>query len=509
MSETPTDDERQISTDRETIRTWADRYDAVPTRVTGGAGDHLRLVPEADATGDYEQTSWDEFFDELESRDRVVILHEDAAADPLEVTGREDLIGRSGMDEAEFEDRLMEGEVVTTEITETTVVESVVVEETTVESELIDSEIVDQRVVDADLVGRECTNCEFVEDEGVDRRSMFDDDRYFSSLGDPTSDRISEADSPINQSTETKSTETATDATGTDTGTEETGMSDTGRTGTGTAGTADTTGTDETVDPGTRDTGTTGAGFVDAGDDFPYHAELDVDETWAVTAELRERFTVESRIEGTEVTESDSIEDHDIDVEGLHRSIVEGGIVDFDHSPDHVMTEYDIESTFDDEDRILTHFDRERLVEDEVVDRKRLRADVTGTEFYEMETISTRDVPVDEREGVIGEGAGTTTTTAETTATGETGASPVNVTLTQDDVGKTVVDDRGDEVGKVTDVEQGGEMIYVDPHQSITERIQSALGWDDEDEYPLRAEHIDRVTDDRVELKGHDQLPDE
>ncbi len=451
-------------------------------RTTGGAGDHLRLAPEEDVTGDYERADWDEFFDELEARDRVVILHEDAAADPLEVTGREDLIGRSGMDEAEFEERLMEGEVVTTEITETTVVESVVVEETTVESELVDSEIVDKRVVDVDLVGRECTNCEFVEDEGVDHRSAFDDDRYFSSLGDPTTDRISEADSPINQSTETKST--------------------------GTADTADTTSTDETVDAGTRDTDTTRSGFADVGDDFPYHAELDVDETWSVTAEIRERFTVESHIEGTEVTESDSIEDHDIDVEGLHRSIVEGGIVDFDHSPDHVMTEYDIESTFDDEDRILTHFDRERLVEDEVVDRKRLRADVTASEVSEMETISTRDVPADEREGVIGE-TGTTTAEADTTAAGEAEAGSMHTTLTDDDVGKKVVDDRGDNVGKVTAVEEGGELIYVDPHQSITERIQSALGWDDEDEYPLRADHIDRVTDDEVVLKGHDQLPDQ
>lgn len=443
-----------MSTDRETIRMWADEYDAVPLRHTAAEDDHLHIAPEADATGDYERIDWDEFFDEFEARNNVVIFHEDRGRDPLEVAGRDDVIGRSEMDAEEFENRIMEGEIVTSEITETTVVESVVVEETTVESELIDSEIVDRRVTDAELVGRECKNCEFVEDREVEHRDLFDAERYFGSSGATTSDR-----------------------TGGETG---------------------------TLDEGTRDEGTS----IEAGDEFPYHAELDVDETWTVTVELRERFTVESRIAGTEVTEADTIEDHDIDVEGLHRSIVEGGIIDVEHGPDEVLTEYDIESSLAEEDRIQTHFERVRLVEDEVVDRKQLRADVTGSEFYEMETISTRDIPADERETV-------TDTTVGSTAADETGTTvsdgtetnPTHVTLTDDDIGKKVVDDNGDDVGRVTGVEEGGEVIYVDPHQSITERIQAALGWEDEDEYPLRTEHIERVTDDRVELKGHEELP--
>lgn len=430
MSEKPADEERQLSIDRETIQMWSDDHDVVPVRDTAEGTDRIRLVSEADVESTHERLEWDAFFEAFEEGDYVVIYHEAEATDPLEVAKRNDAVTRSTMAADEFEQRLIEGETVTTEITETTVVESVIVEELTVESELVDTDVLEERVVDAELVGRECTNCTFVDDREVDHLELFDADRYVGTFG-------------------------ATMA------------------GPG-------TGEAETTDE--RRTGETGT--IDVEGEFPYHAELDVDETWTVTRELLEQFTVESHISGTEVTEADTIEDHEIDVEGLHQSIVESGVIDVKGSPDEVLTHYDVESELAEDDRIQSYFNRERLVEDEVVDRKRLRADVTGGELLEMERLETRDVMAE----------------AEPAATEE-------ITLTGKEVGKTVVDAGGDEIGTVTDVEQDRNVMLVDPHHSITERVMAALGWgDEEDEYPLRAEHVQRVDDDRVELKGREEL---
>lgn len=438
MSESPADRERQLSMDRDTIETWADDHDAVPVR--DPEADHLRLVPESDVTSAHERLDWDAFFDEFEEDDYVAIYHEEGAMEPLEVVKRSEAVTRSSIGADEFEERLVAGETVTTEIRETTVVESVIVEELTVESELIDTETVDERVIDAELVGRECTNCAFVDDREVDHRELFDEDGYFGTLGTT----MAGSEQPMAESETTR---------------------------------------DDPETMGERSTGEFESG------EFPYHAELDVAGTWTVTRELLERFTVESRITGTEVTEADTIEDHDVDVEGLHQSIVESGVIDVEESPDEVLTHYDIESELAEEDRIHSYFDRERLVEDEVLDRKRLRADVTGSEPVEMELLTSRDLAMEEP--------------------AEQPAEPVaeEVTLTSDEVGKDVVDATGQNVGRITAVEEDRNVMRIDPHHSITERVMAALGWGEEDDdYPLRAEHVDRVTDDRVVLKDRDEL---
>lgn len=75
------------------------------------------------------------------------------------------------------------------------------------------------------------------------------------------------------------------------------------------------------------------------------------------------------------------------------------------------------------------------------------------------------------------------------------------VQITEDDVGKTVVDENGDDVGIVSAVKYG--TAYVDPDPGITTRIKTALGWeeiDDEDGYPLQEETVDEVTDDEIRL---------
>ncbi len=74
--------------------------------------------------------------------------------------------------------------------------------------------------------------------------------------------------------------------------------------------------------------------------------------------------------------------------------------------------------------------------------------------------------------------------------------------ITDDDEGKKVVDNSGDQVGIVSDVQHG--TAHVDPDPGITDKVKSKLGWGDRDEdtYPLQDEMIASVTDDEVRLQA-------
>ena len=452
-----------MSTDRETIRGWADEHGTVPVRHEEGGTEGYRFVRETEMTDTHERVDWDEFFAELDEGDYVVIHHGEGADETFEVTDRSDAMTRMDLEREEMEERLLEGETVRSEITETTVVERVIVEHATVESELVDTEVVDQHVVDVDLLRRECTDCELVEDRGFEASEQFDTNRYFESIG------------------------AAEYATG---------------------------------EP---------MGALGPEDELPYHAELEVEEGWTVAREIEERLTVESRIVEEDVTETDTVEDRDIDVEGLQQTIVESDVLDVDMSADEVMTEYDVETSMDEGEAIYTYFDRQRVVDDEVVDRRRLRADVVEGELLGMETIHSEEVAetttqeegvessTTEAETTAGTAEADTTTAgasgADTTATSDadvgTGAGEASeITLTDGEIGKTVVDSTGDEVGMVTDVDDSGRLMYIDPEPGIAERIRAALDWgsSNEDDYPVESEQIERITDEEVKLKGADEM---
>ena len=76
------------------------------------------------------------------------------------------------------------------------------------------------------------------------------------------------------------------------------------------------------------------------------------------------------------------------------------------------------------------------------------------------------------------------------------------VQFTDDDVGKTVVDGHGSEIGIVSAVNHG--TAYVDPDPGITTKVMATLGWEniDDDGYPLQDESIERVTNDEVRLRS-------
>lgn len=73
--------------------------------------------------------------------------------------------------------------------------------------------------------------------------------------------------------------------------------------------------------------------------------------------------------------------------------------------------------------------------------------------------------------------------------------------LTDDDVGKTVVDVAGKELGIVAKVD--GRRAFVDPNPSVAEQVLASVGWEGEDEedYVVTEDMLERV-DDEVVLRG-------
>ncbi|AHF99324.1 hypothetical protein HALLA_11090 [Halostagnicola larsenii XH-48] len=71
-----------------------------------------------------------------------------------------------------------------------------------------------------------------------------------------------------------------------------------------------------------------------------------------------------------------------------------------------------------------------------------------------------------------------------------------------DDVGKSVVNANGDEVGIVSDVEHG--TAHVKPDAGITDTIKAKLGWQgtDEETFPLQEAAVASVSDDEIRLEG-------
>lgn len=77
----------------------------------------------------------------------------------------------------------------------------------------------------------------------------------------------------------------------------------------------------------------------------------------------------------------------------------------------------------------------------------------------------------------------------------------MSTTLSDDAVGKDVIDAEGEQIGIVTAVEYG--TAHVDPDPGLTEKFKAKLGWDDADEakYPLQEEAVETVTDDEIRLR--------
>ncbi|WP_138007328.1 PRC-barrel domain containing protein [Halalkalirubrum salinum] len=75
-----------------------------------------------------------------------------------------------------------------------------------------------------------------------------------------------------------------------------------------------------------------------------------------------------------------------------------------------------------------------------------------------------------------------------------------NVTLTDEDEGKNVINNNGETLGRVVQVEHG--TAHVKPDPGLTDSIKSKLGWgeSDEDTYRLDASNVESISDDEIHL---------
>ena len=75
-------------------------------------------------------------------------------------------------------------------------------------------------------------------------------------------------------------------------------------------------------------------------------------------------------------------------------------------------------------------------------------------------------------------------------------------TLSDDEVGKKVIDAEGKELGLVAKVE--GSRASVDPNPSAAEHLLAKIGveGEDDEDYLVTEEMIDRVGDDEIVLTG-------
>jgi hypothetical protein len=74
--------------------------------------------------------------------------------------------------------------------------------------------------------------------------------------------------------------------------------------------------------------------------------------------------------------------------------------------------------------------------------------------------------------------------------------------LTDDDKGKPVFTFEGNMVGRITDAENGNGIGETDDESNLTDKIKSALNWDDDDDtHKFQSDDIDSISDEGVRLR--------
>ena len=430
---------RRLTTDRETIRRWAEEHDVVPIRTTEmettveDSSNPYWLRTETERTETMETLSWDEFFQVVDENDLVIVLHEENSDRPLEVIDRDQAVDHVPLEASELEERLFAGETVTSEVTETTVVERTIVEQATIESEIIDTEVLDSRVVDVELRSREFGGCDVIDQE------VFDDiDRSRFENGDQLTGGLQEElPRPVG-------VEVVVD--------EEWSV------------------TRELLERATIE-----SRIVD----------VDVTETDEVESE-----TVDSSIEIESVQQallqSDVIET-EVDPEDVIGSeTVESHF----HEDDVIRTQLNRRRILEDEvtERKVV---RGNLTESEVLEAEIRASTPTETAFVDGESL----------EDAATLGGVTTHDTDPAEAETETGVD-VRTRVTDDDEGKPVVDPEGNPVGMVEEVDAGKAYVDPEPGLVDRIKARLGWGDADEEDYLLTEEHIEQITDDEIELSG-------
>ncbi|WP_339104503.1 hypothetical protein [Haloterrigena salinisoli] len=267
--------------------------------------------------------------------------------------------------------------------------------------------------------------------------------------------------------------------------------------------------------------------------------EVITEESRLDTVEEVERYTVESRVVDVDVEQHDELEsdkiETNIELESVQRSILESDVVHADVTADDVIEQGVIRSNRDEGAVVHSELLERRTVEEQIDERTRMIFTLEETELLDSEVVGS---DVIEGEIIDVEEYGEMETTAEAGATGagagaemgagtgaegagdstpdvevesETGGSTADagemgrIELSEDDQGKDVVDETGEQIGIVAEVE--GQTAYVDPEPGLTDRLKARMNWgghDDED-YPIEASEINEITDSEVIVQHRDE----
>ncbi|ELY75212.1 hypothetical protein [Natrinema gari] len=248
--------------------------------------------------------------------------------------------------------------------------------------------------------------------------------------------------------------------------------------------------------------------------------EVVVDETRLDTIEEIERYIVESRVVDIDIEQDQEMErdvvETDIELESVQRSILESDVLRSSVTADDVLEREVIQSQRTEGDTVRSELIERRTVEEELDERRRLsyvfeelellEAEIVGSEVIDGEIIDIEEydrMETGEMEaGAVGDES--TASLESETGVGSTkepaDASPIE--LSHHDQGKDVVDESGQQIGMVAEVE--GQTAYIDPEPGLTDRLKARLDWGghgDED-YPVDSAQILEITDDEVVIQS-------
>lgn len=432
----PDSDESRLTTDRETIRRWAEQHDVVPVRTSERETTVEDETPywlrtETEHTETMETISWDEFFDKVDENELVILFHGENADRPLEVVNREQAVRHAPLEASELEERLLAGETVTSEVTETTVVERTIVEHATIESEIVETEVLDSRVIDVELRSREIGDWKVVEREGFDEvaHARFDDvDRLAEGVTEAFTQPI-----PIEATID-----------------------------------EDWTITRELLERATIE-----SRIVD----------VDISGTDEVESE-----TVESSID-IEGVQQALLESEMVETEADAATVIQSGTLESEfHEDDVVRTQLT-------QRRIV----EESITERKLARGELTESDVLQAETQARTTIETGFLDEDSLDSDVSPVGVTSYETATDDAEPARDESE-RTTFTEDDEGKSVVAADGHPVGMVETVSAGTAYVNPEPGLVDRIKTRLGWGSADDGDYTLEAESVERITEDEVEL---------
>jgi hypothetical protein len=234
---------------------------------------------------------------------------------------------------------------------------------------------------------------------------------------------------------------------------------------------------------------------------------LDVDETRIETEERFEKHVVESRVVEADLDREGTVRHERVDTDAvvgrIHEHIRRSDVVDV--RADQVLEDRHIETEFGEGDGTTSVVVEHRTVESEVTVRKVVYAEVADVEVEESDHVREEvlETGVLEADHPV-HGASTGRPGGGTAGTSPVGDIPVVEGAPEPDggvgdylIGREVERPDGETIGIVSDVDEDGNVLYVDEDPSLTDRIRASLQWGDEHDASALA--FDRVREIRAD----------